>query len=100
MKIEKLKIAVLQMAATFAFQSFAGTYKQIPVDGNFADWAGVPVAYTQDSDTTTSIAYTNIYLANDENYLYIRFAISASDDPFTSHQNIFLDTDNNAGTGQ
>ena len=77
----------------------AGTYKHITIDGDFSDWAGVPVAYTQPADTTQSIAYTNIYIANDENYLYIRFAIATSDDPFTSHQNIFVDTDNNTATG-
>ena len=77
----------------------AGTYKHITIDGDFSDWAGVPVAYTQPADTTLSIAYTNIYVANDENYLYIRFAIATSDNPFTSFQNIFLDTDNDTATG-
>src|SRR5437016_7338929 len=77
----------------------AGTYKHITVDGNLSDWAGVPVAYTQPVDTIQSIAYTNIYVANDENYLYIRFAISTSDDPFTARQNIFIDADNNTATG-
>src|SRR5438309_766092 len=77
----------------------AGTYKHITVDGNFSDWAGVPVAYTQPPDTSQSIAYTNIYVANDENYLYIRFAISTSDDPFTARQNIFIVADNNTVTG-
>ena len=86
MNLEKLKATLLLSVVGLAFLpgAIAGTYKQITVDGNFADWAGVPVAYTQDPDTTLSIAYTNIYLANDENYLYIRFAISTSDDPFTS----------------
>src|SRR5882672_4218379 len=101
MKLERLKIALLLMAAAFVFHpgAFAGTYKQITVDGNFADWTGVPVAYTQGPDTALSIAYTNIYLANDEQYLYIRFAISTSDNPFTSHQNIFVDADNSVATG-
>src|SRR5262245_29089153 len=101
MNLEKLKAPLLLSVVGFALLpgAIAGTYKQIAVDGNFADWAGVPVAYTQDPDTTLSIAYTNIYIANDENYLYIRFAISTSDDPFTSHQNIFVDTDNDVSTG-
>ena len=77
----------------------AGTYKHITIDGDFSDWAGVPVAFTQPADTTLSIAYTNIFVANDENYLYIRFAISTSDDPFTSHQNMFFDADANTATG-
>src|SRR6266478_4046172 len=97
----KLKTAApaLMVALMGHFAVNAGTYKHITVDGNLSDWAGVPVAYTQAPDTTQSVAYTNIYVANDENYLYIRFAISTSDDPFTSHQNIFIDVDNNALTG-
>src|SRR6266478_3790288 len=97
----KLKTAApaLMVALMGHFAVNAGTYKHITVDGNLSDWAGVPVAYTQAPDTTQSVAYTNIYVANDENYLYIRFAISTSDDPFTSLQNIFVDVDNNTLTG-
>src|SRR5437879_1049507 len=101
MIICKLKSAVPTLMVALICNSGvnAGTYKHITVDGNFSDWAGIPVAYTQPPDTTQSIAYTNIYVANDENYLYIRFAISTSDDPFTSLQNIFIDADNNPLTG-
>src|SRR5216110_570537 len=97
----KLKTATpALMIALMSYSAVnAGTYKHITVDGNLSDWAGVPVAYTQPADTTKSIAYTNIYVANDENYIYIRFAISTSDDPFTAHQNIFIDVDNNTATG-
>src|SRR2546428_7486318 len=97
----KLKNAVpaLMLAMMCDSGVHAGTYKHITVDGDLSDWAGVPVANTQPPDTTQSIAYTNIYVANDENYLYIRFAISTSDDPFTSRQNIFIDVDNSIGTG-
>src|SRR5213593_3640723 len=97
----KLKNAVpaLMLALMCDSGVHAGTYKHITVDGDLSDWAGVPVANTQPPDTTQSIAYTNIYVANDENYLYIRFAISTSDDPFTSRQNIFIDADNNTATG-
>ena len=94
-----LNIATACALSLLTLPCFAGTYKKITIDGNFADWAGVPVAYTQDPDTTLSIAYTNIWVANDEDYLYIRFAIATSDNPFTSIQNMFFDTDNNSGTG-
>ena len=100
MYLNKLSKAVLPMIATLAFSSgaYAGTYKHITIDGSFDDWAGVPVAYTQDPDTTLSIAYTNVYVANDENYLYIRFAISTSDNPFQSTENMFFDTDADTAT--
>src|SRR5438477_945797 len=95
----KSAVRALMVALMCHSRVNAGTYKHITVDGDLSDWAGVPFAYTQPPDTTQSIAYTNIYLANDENYLYIRFAISTSDDPFTSRQNIFIDADNNTATG-
>ena len=85
--------------ALLALPCAAGTYKTISIDGDFSDWAGVPVAYTQPPDTTLLIAYTNIYVANDQNYLYLRFAIAASGNPFTSVENIFIDTDANNATG-
>ncbi|HYG23106.1 MAG TPA: Ig-like domain-containing protein [Verrucomicrobiae bacterium] len=77
----------------------AGTFKHITIDGSFGDWAGVPLAHTQEQGNTETIAYKDIYVANDENYLYIRFTIYGSGDPFTFLQNIFVDSDNNPGTG-
>jgi hypothetical protein len=99
--MKKRKILTTLAAVLFAFVSgaFAGTFKHITIDGSFGDWAGVPLAYTQDQDTTEVVAYKDIYVANDENYLYIRFTIYGSDDPFTFLQNIFVDADNNAATG-
>jgi len=100
MKIHSLPKAATALAlALLAWPCAAGTYKSIAIDGNFSDWAGVPVAYSQPPDTTLSIAYTNIFIANDQNYLYLRFAIATSDNPFQSFQNIFIDTDANNATG-
>src|SRR6185436_17312147 len=67
--------------------------------GSFGDWAGVPLAYTQAQDVTNVVAYKDLYIANDENYLYVRFSIynegSASNNTvFTSLQNYFFNTDN------
>src|SRR5213076_1420337 len=86
--------------AAISLSGSAGTFKHITIDGSFDDWAGIPPAFTRsDPDTTTSVAYKDIYVANDETYLYIRFTLFSAADPFTSHENIFLDTDNNVGTG-
>jgi hypothetical protein len=97
----KLKTLAISAAIFCALPggAFAGTFKHIAIDGAFDDWAGVPLAYSQAQDTTEVVAYKNIYIASDENYLYIRFSIYGSDNPFTSKQNIFLDSDNNRGTG-
>ncbi len=89
------------LAATlgaFVFGASAGTFKHITIDGSFNDWVGVPLAYSQAQDTTTVVAYKSVYVANDDNYLYIRFSIYGSDDPFTYLQNIFVDADNTLGT--
>jgi hypothetical protein len=77
----------------------AGTYKHITIDGSFGDWAGVPVAYEDPSETTAGADFRRVYVANDELYLYIRFTLYAPASPFTSHNNIFVDADNNASTG-
>ncbi len=77
----------------------AGTFKHINIDGDFGDWAGVPLAYTQAQDVTNAVAYKDIYVANDEDYLYIRFSIYAADNPFTAMQNIFINTDASTATG-
>jgi hypothetical protein len=101
-KVQKFSLVTLIILGSCAINlsGYAGTFKHISIDGSFDDWAGIPPAFTRsDPDTTTSVAYKDIYVANDENYLYIRFTLFTPGDPFTSHENIFLDTDNNPGTG-
>lgn len=84
---------------TSAVLAHAGTYKNITVDGSFGDWAGVPVAYEDPADSTTSADYRRIWIANDENYLYLRFTLERAANPFLSTANLFVDTDANAETG-
>ncbi len=78
-----------------------GTFKHITVDGSFDDWTGVPIAYTAAVGATNAIEYENIYIANDNTNLYIRFTLYAPrPDAFAnSYDNIFIDTDNNPATG-
>ena len=75
------------------------TYKTITIDGAFGDWAGIPLAYSQPQPAGDVVAFQNLYVANDDIYLYIRFSLYNSANPFTSSQNIFLDADDNAATG-
>ncbi|MBN8247862.1 MAG: hypothetical protein J0L84_10505 [Verrucomicrobia bacterium] len=77
----------------------AGTYKSITIDGSFGDWAGVPVAHEDPADSTDSADYRRIYLANDDDYLYVRFTLERPADPFLSNANLFLDSDANPDTG-
>lgn len=101
MKNKKIKVLAILIATLCAFTSgtFAGTYKHITIDGSFGDWTGVPLLHSDPLDNPTTVDYADIYLANDDNYLYIRFTIHAPADPFTSARNIFIDADNNALTG-
>ena len=87
------------MASLFALNVTAGDFKHITIDGSFDDWAGIPAAFEDLSDTMNSIDYAAVYVANDTNYLYLRFTLYAPGHPFTSHENIFIDADNNLATG-
>jgi len=101
MKNKNLKVLLSLMGVTLLFSgnAAAGTFKHITVDGSFGDWAGVPLLDSDPMDNLTFVDYSELYVANDDNYLYLRFTLYTAADPFTWQQNIFLDTDNNAGTG-
>src|SRR5690242_7677187 len=89
-------LCVLSLAST----SLAGFYREISVDGDLSDWAGVPVAAIDASgDSSSAVDFGNLYLANDEQFLYLRFTLHAGADPFTFMSNIFIDTDANSSTG-
>jgi len=98
----KTKLSILALAAVlFAGSVHAGVYVPIVIDGDFSDWAGVPVAYANENgvNNPTGVDYQNVYLANDSSYLYIRFTLQASADPLAGNSYIWIDNDNNASTG-
>jgi len=100
MKSASLKLVAIALSAGAALTTAsAGTFKHVTIDGAFGDWAGVPLAVSDPADSPSVVDYGDIYVANDEDYLYIRFTIHAAADPFTWLQNIFIDTDNNTATG-
>jgi hypothetical protein len=78
-----------------------GTFKRITVDGSFADWAGVPLAYNAPAGPANAIQYENVYISNDESNLFIHFTLySPRANAFAnSYDNIFIDADNNVSTG-
>ena len=97
-QLQRRALAVF-LSISLAVVAHAGTFKRISIDGTFGDWAGVPVAYNDASETTAGADFRQVYVANDDQYLYIRFTLYAPDSPFTSRNNIFIDSDDNAGTG-
>jgi hypothetical protein len=101
--ILRLAIAVvcaLGCSAAFAQTNVPGTFKHITIDGSFGDWAGVPLAYTSTNQPANAIQYQNVYIANDQTNLYIRFTLYTPRAAFqNSYDNIFIDGDNNVSTG-
>lgn len=93
-------LSLIAAAGLLGSAANAGSYKTITIDGSFGDWVGVPLAHSDPANSNPSVVdYKDIYVANDDNYLYIRFTLHAAANPFTFLQNIFLDADNNGLTG-
>jgi hypothetical protein len=96
-----IALACICASSALAQTIVPSTYKTISIDGSFGDWAGVPLAYTAADGPTNAIQYDNVYIANDQNNLYIRFTLYAPrPDAFAnSYDNIYIDADNNPATG-
>ncbi len=99
-----IKTTLITFLATggLVLNATAGTYANITIDGNTSDWAAVPVAYADEDGVNNpgGVDFQNVYLANDANFLYIRFTLMQPADPITlGNTYIFLDGDNNNTTG-
>jgi hypothetical protein len=89
--VQTLNTASLPVNSTFA---------HIAIDGSFDDWTGVPLAYTSPAGPSNAIQYENVYIANDQTDLYIRFTLYSPRAAFqNSYDNIFIDADDNFSTG-
>ncbi|HAB17811.1 MAG TPA: hypothetical protein DCE44_15325, partial [Verrucomicrobiales bacterium] len=90
---------VLTAWSSVTLLGLAGNYKSITIDGSFDDWAGVPVAYEDPADSSESADYRRIWIANDDEYLYVRFTLERPANPFLSTANLAISTDADSGTG-
>ncbi len=111
MNINKSIIVSIFFGWMFAVQGAASSFKHITIDGSFDDWAGVAPAYVDPAfaddptfpdnpskfDGVTDLKA--VYVAHDDQFLYVRFTLYSPGDPFTSHNNIFIDADNDLMTG-
>jgi len=74
----------------------------VTVDGDFADW-GAAAAATADpagDDGSSGIDFRNLWLAHDQDRLYLRFDTTVEVQPDEQQDiRLYLDTDMNAGTG-
>jgi endonuclease/exonuclease/phosphatase family metal-dependent hydrolase len=55
------------------------TFARMIIDGEYEDWAGVPVAFEDPTgDNANSVAdFGRVWMANDDEYVYLRFDIGA-----------------------
>ena len=99
MRTSKITPIGVGIFLTLSVNVGAGDFKHITIDGSFNDWAGIQPVLIDPSDTTSSIDYAAVYIANDADYLYLRITLHVPGDPFTSRENIFIDADNDVATG-
>ncbi len=100
----KTKLAILLSTVLLAAAPLrAGVYVPIIINGDFSDWASVPALTTPTINVGSPVDYVTLYAANDDNFLYIRFVLSAAADlnGFNGGPSpyIAIDNDNNPATG-
>ncbi len=73
----------------------------IRVDGRFADWTGIPPAYSDPWGDATGIDIGRLWMANNTRRLFIRFELGKEISLQTANDLVlYLDTDDNAETGK
>ncbi len=74
----------------------------IAIDGVFEDWADVPVAYSDAEDQVGAgqVDFLNLWLADDEDFLFFRLESAQEFDSSENNQVIlYIDADDNPATG-
>ncbi len=75
------------------------TYRHITVDGQIGDWTDIPIIATAPT-SGSNVVFANASVANDNDFLYLRFALHSPGAPFADyHTHLFVDTDTNPATG-
>ncbi len=94
-----LSLTLLSAAVLGTVTAYGGQFKRITIDGNFNDWAGVAPAAVDAEDASGTLDFKEIYLANDEDYLYVRVKLYSEIDYSKFHHHVFIDADADPGTG-
>lgn len=94
MRASLAALACLGVAVTLTPAS--AYYKTLTIDGDFSDWADVPVIDSDPQDNPGSVDIGDIKVANDENYLYIYYT---SYDSLALSTFVSIDYDSNPATG-
>ncbi len=75
----------------------------IQMDGFFDDWTALTPVFTDGAGDAgaSGIDFRNVWVANDQDYFYLRFETTADVQPDEQQEmRLYLDTDMDAGTGQ
>ncbi|MBI1227928.1 MAG: T9SS type A sorting domain-containing protein [Bacteroidetes bacterium] len=101
MKIIHSAWLAIVILAFSPFHFIAGQSLPIAIDGSFSDWTSEAVSFEDGVDATTGNDLLRMSVANDEDYLYIRFEVS--DEVVLTDNNdltLFIDGDHNQLTGK
>jgi endonuclease/exonuclease/phosphatase family metal-dependent hydrolase len=72
----------------------------IQLDGFFDDWLAISPIHSDPQGDGALVDFGSIWVANDQDYLYIRFETGGDVQPDEQQQmRLYLDTDMNSGTG-
>jgi hypothetical protein len=88
------------LAAIMIPLTAAAQLAPIQMDGYFDDWDGLDAIHDDSHDDSGTVDFGRIWVAHDQNYLFIRFETEGEVQP-DEQQNmrLYLDTDMNASTG-
>ena len=76
---KKIMVQIL-VTLMIASPTMAGTYATISIDGNFADWADVPLVASDPLDNASGVDLANLKVANDDNLIYVYLTLHAAAD--------------------
>ncbi|MDP3849368.1 MAG: hypothetical protein Q8Q59_02610 [Luteolibacter sp.] len=86
----------VSLAATPGLTS---SFRSIAIDGDFSDWSGIPVI-ANDPVNGSAVDFADVQVANDSDYLYVRFTLHTAASPFSDYNtHLFLDADANQASG-
>ena len=96
-----LRLATVAVTMLFISRgsSHAGHFATISIDGVTSDWAGVPIAHSDPNDGGGAVDWKDIYIANDDDFVYVRFTLWTPADASSFVTNYYLDGDNVDSTG-
>lgn len=94
-------LGTLAVLVAFCGNATAGTFASITIDGDTSDWAGVPMLASDPADALAGAVadFADVWIANDDDYLYVRFTLHAAGAPFSGPNNYFFGTDADPSTG-